>query len=65
MRQIKVMRKGPGNCLLPDESGQLIRTEAREETSGETIGEAIEEANEKQGKRQAKKNRCRSGSGFR
>ncbi|UVE64288.1 MULTISPECIES: hypothetical protein [Burkholderia] len=31
MRQIKVMRKGPENGLLPDESGQLIG----EETSGD------------------------------
>ncbi|WP_423393072.1 hypothetical protein [Burkholderia sp. LMG 21824] len=56
MRQIKVMRKGPANGLLPDESGQLIGAETSDEAGGE--------ANEKQEKRQAKKNRCRSGSGF-
>ncbi|EKS9884202.1 hypothetical protein BTK96_001110 [Burkholderia pyrrocinia] len=54
MRQIKLMRKGAENGLLPDESGQLIG----EETGGkadETQREKRKSSGKSSGKKQTKK----------
>ncbi|WP_204424592.1 hypothetical protein [Burkholderia sp. MS455] len=55
MRQIKVMRKGPENGLIPDESGQLI--------AEETGGKADETQREKRKKQQEKADEKKTAAG--